>query len=111
MKYLLTGALAGALFGTGAIVLKFAVSSAMLLMSPLFWVSIALAATGFWLSQVSIKNEKASNVMLMTITAEISLPVIGGILFFGEVLSLPEAVGIVLIVLAAALLILKGRSL
>lgn len=110
MKYLLLSFLAGVIYGVGSIIMKILVGGKeimALISDPIFLAVAASGVIGFFLFQKSLTKERVSHASLVCTSSSTLLPIIGGFLL-GEVISLTELVGIVMITLSVIILTLKS---
>jgi len=111
MKPLAIAAVAGCFFGAGSIMAKIAATGSTLmgtLLNPLYILSLVLAGIGFVIFQWSLKDYKyASHTTAISGTLAIVVPIVAGILFLNETLTVPQLVGVAVITTVAAFLMLK----
>lgn len=111
MRYLIIALVAGMITGLGSIILKSLVGGSEILslfFNPIFIFSIFMGASGFFLSQFSLKKEKSSHVTLAATSSTNFIVILGSYFLLKEIISLWQFMGVILILLSAFILIAKS---
>lgn len=110
MRYYLYSIISGLLFGLSGIAIKILlagnVSLYAFILNPLFFLSSAFSISASLISQISLKNIKGSNVVLMLTITSVITSIIGGMLL-GEFINTYEMLGITLVLLSIVIILLK----
>jgi len=100
--------ISGCIFSLGTVILKILVSGMdliPLLTNPTFiFVNLVFGGSGFILSQISIKMERASHVWLVSTAAANLIIFLASFLYFKEIITFSEIAGIILMLFGSVLL-------
>ena len=109
MKYFLYSIISGLLMGLGNIILKFLLEHNELLLivlQPIFWLTVILGFLAFILGQIALRNLKSSNYSLLLIVTTTVVSLLGGN-FLGEVINIYESIGVILMILSVSIILLN----
>lgn len=110
MKHILIAFISGCIFGAAMVLTKLWLSPLpveSILLAPELYLIFAIGIAGFFLMQVAFGGRKASQITLVMTAAATSLPIVSGLLI-GEILTMYETIGIMLLLTGAFTLLYKG---